>query len=67
METIQTEMKNANKSNIYTDGKQILGTEKEHTQAETKHIPVLRLYNYAMLLTALTVVYFIKDKYMIAN
>lgn len=32
METIQAEMKNANKSNIYTDGKQILGTEKENTR-----------------------------------
>lgn len=54
METIQTEMKNASENNIYTDGKQILGSEKEHTQAETQHRPVLRLYNYAMLLTALS-------------
>lgn len=46
-------MKNASE-NIYTDGKQILGTEKEHTQAEKKYRPVLRLYTHAMLLTALS-------------
>lgn len=31
METIQTEMKYTNENNIYTDGKQILGSEKEHS------------------------------------
>lgn len=45
-------MKNASENNIYTDGKQILGTEKEHTQAEKKYRPVLRLYTHAMLITA---------------
>lgn len=68
METIQTEMKNASENNIYTDGKQILGSEKEHTQAETQHRPVLRLYNYAMLLTALSYYsVFYQNKCMIAN
>lgn len=34
MEMIQMEMKNVSENNIYIDGKQILGLEKEYIQVE---------------------------------